>query len=95
MIYRGIAKLVRHWILNPACVGSSPATPAIEFSAVPTGAAFLLPKILNSVQGSCQSVSAIRDTPMGGKAMPMQARSRYYPCLADAKLTLRLRLAYR
>ena len=58
--YRGIAKLVRHWILNPACVGSSPATPAIELSAVPTGAAFLLPKILNSVQGSCQSVSAIR-----------------------------------
>ncbi len=28
--YRGIAKLVRHWILNPAFVGSSPATPAIE-----------------------------------------------------------------
>ena len=27
---------------------------------------------------------------MGGKAMPMQARSRYYPRLADAKLTLRL-----
>ena len=25
--------------------------------------------------------------------MPMQARSRYYPRLADAKLTLRLRLA--
>ena len=29
--YRGIAKLVRHWILNPAFVGSSPATPAIEY----------------------------------------------------------------
>ena len=27
--HRGIAKLVRHGILNPACVGSSPATPAI------------------------------------------------------------------
>ena len=27
---------------------------------------------------------------MGGKAMPMQARSRYYPRLTDAKLTLRL-----
>ena len=30
---------------------------------------------------------------MGGGAMPMQARSRYYPRLADAKLLLRLRLA--
>ena len=31
---RGIAKLVRHGILNPAFVGSSPAAPAIEhFSA--------------------------------------------------------------
>ena len=30
---------------------------------------------------------------MVGEAMPMQARSRYYPRLADAKLTLRLRLA--
>ena len=29
---RGIAKLVRHGILNPACVGSSPATPAIYFA---------------------------------------------------------------
>ena len=28
--HRGIAKLVRHGILNPACVGSSPATPAIR-----------------------------------------------------------------
>ena len=27
---------------------------------------------------------------MGGEAMPMQARSRYYPRLADAKLSLRL-----
>ncbi len=27
-MHRGIAKLVRHWILNPAFVGSSPATPA-------------------------------------------------------------------
>ena len=27
--HRGIAKLVRHGSLNPACVGSSPATPAI------------------------------------------------------------------
>ena len=27
---------------------------------------------------------------MVGEAMPMQARSRYYPRLADAKLSLRL-----
>ena len=28
----GIAKLVRHGILNPACVGSSPATPAMQIT---------------------------------------------------------------
>lgn len=28
----GIAKLVRHGILNPACVGSSPATPATQIT---------------------------------------------------------------
>ena len=39
---RGIAKLVRHGILNPACVGSSPATPAIRrFRAAVVTAAFL------------------------------------------------------
>ena len=32
----------------------------------------------------------ITSIPMGGKAVPMQARSRYYPRLADAKLSLRL-----
>ena len=32
----------------------------------------------------------ITSIPMGGKAVPMQARSRYYPRLADAKLLLRL-----
>ena len=39
------------------------------------------------------SNSPIRKSPIGGEAMPMQARSRYYPRLADAKLSLRLRLA--
>lgn len=29
--YRGIAKLVRHQVLILACVGSSPATPAIFY----------------------------------------------------------------
>ena len=28
-IHRGVAKLVRHGTLTPACVGSSPAAPAI------------------------------------------------------------------
>ena len=32
--YWGIAKLVRHWILNPACVGSSPATPAMKLRTI-------------------------------------------------------------
>ena len=39
--HRGIAKLVRHGSLNPACVGSSPATPAIGNTA-PLSGAFLL-----------------------------------------------------
>ena len=51
--YRGIAKLVRHWILNPAFVGSSPATPASGYYRLPSGDGFLILKMLAMYLGNC------------------------------------------
>ena len=54
---------------------------------------FLVSKVLScSIVNSKYQMATI---PMGGGTMPMQARSRYYPRLADAKLLLHLRLANR